>query len=659
MPKEKSSKERFNTESENKKVGTRSQSGLIFPEDQIEFKSQVMQTVYSQVKQVAQVPKATCLLLGDTGVGKDVIANLIHVNSPRKSEKFSGTNCSHFRGELLATELFGHEHGAFTGAEGRRLGLFENANGGTVFLDEVAEIPFQYQADLLRTLQNKNIKRVGGNEEIDVDVRIIAATNADLRESVENGEFREDLYHRLNLYPIEIPQLRESPEDIPALTENFCKRFQQDFERNFRVKIEPEALNYLKTLDWPGNVRELGNVVERALINNYNDKTEELVITLQEIRKAHLDMVPNLGKKKLEKIILPSELWNQILEAAPTFKEKVKNLPRNASDPRITLSVYSCTKRYDCDWDQVQDLYYGERGVSQLSYNRLFQSETEANQLKAEKRKVEKLIDTYTKYGDMAHIPAGTFDMGSNEKETKLEDDDAKPIHKVHVDGFFIDKCVVTNEEYLAFLQENPEWQRSGIMAVRFCDADYLRHWENGNSFPEEKKKYPVIYISWYAAMAYAKWIGKRLPTEAEWEKAARGGDEGKMYPWGDAIDSGKANYRAKGSEIHLESAYSYEPNKYQLYNMAGNIWEWCLDDYEPYFYENSPFKNPVATKQSLQWIVENFEGINPRSPAVSRGGGYADWHQMLRVFQRNGNTRMLTNMSLGFRCVRDEISEE
>lgn len=653
MHKGKSTKDRFNTESENRGVETRSRSGLIFLEDQIEFKSQAMQQVYAQVKKVAQIPKMNCLLLGDTGVGKDVIANLIHVNSRRKGKKFSKVNCSLFRGELLATELFGHERGAFTGAEGRRLGLFENANGGTVFLDEVAEIPFEYQADLLRTLENKNIRRVGGNAEIDVDVRIIAATNVDLRERVENGEFREDLYYRLNIYPIEIPQLRESPEDIPALTQYFCNRFQQEYEGNFTVDMEPDALNYLKALNWSGNVRELRNVVEATIVDNYKSETEDLVVTLQQIRKKYPNLVPHSGKKNQEKIVLPPELWNQILEAAPAFKEKVEKLPPNASDPRITLSVYCCTKRYDCDWNQVRDLY-NERGISQTSYNRLFESETDANKLK-----VEKLIDTYAKYGDMVHIPASTFDMGSNEKETELQDDDAKPIHKVHVDGFFIDKCVVTNEEYLAFLEENPEWQQSGRMAERFCDADYLRHWENGSSFPDEKKKYPVIYISWYAAMAYAKWIGKRLPTESEWEKAARGGDEGKIYPWGDTIDSGKANYRAKGSEVHLEPAYSYEPNKYQLYNMAGNVWEWCLDDYDPYFYENSPFKNPIATKQNLQWIVDHFEGVNPRSPAVSRGGGYADWHQMLRVFQRNGNTRTLTNMSLGFRCVRDEAGEE
>ena len=666
MRKGKLPKDRLNAQCENKDVGTSSQSGLIFPEGAMEFKSQAMQTVYARIKQVAPLDQINCLLLGATGVGKDIIANLIHNNSQRKDKKILKANCAHFRGDLLLSELFGSEPGAYTNAPNEgRAGLFENANDGTVFLDEIAEIPLEYQADLLRTLDEQLIKRVGGNKEIGVNVRIIAATNVDLWERVEKGEFREDLYYRLCGYRIGIPQLRESREDIPALTEYFRDRFEQEYKGGLTVKIKQSALNHLKTLDWPGNVRELKNVVEATIVNSSTGEQEatgkqeveitlqEVEITLQEFRKTHPDVGPNLGKKNREKIILPSELWDQILEASPIVKKKVDNPPPNASDPKITLSAYCCTKRYDCDWDQVKGLY-NERGVSQTSYNRLFESEIDANKLK-----VEKLINTYAKYRDMVHIPAGTFYMGSNEEETKLEDDDAKPRHKVYVDGFFIDKCVVTNEEYLVFLGENPQWKQSGIMAERFCDADYLRHWENGSSFPEEKKKHPVIYISWYAAMAYTKWIGKRLPTEAEWEKAARGGLEKKIYPWGNTIDSGKANYRAKGSEVHLETAYSYAPNNYQLYNMAGNVWEWCLDDYEPDFYENSPFKNPIATKQSLQSIVDNFESVNPRSPAASRGGSFADWYQTLRVFQRNGNTRTLTNMSLGFRCVRDETGEE
>ena len=267
-----------------------------------------------------------------------------------------------------------------------------------------------------------------------------------------------------------------------------------------------------------------------------------------------------------------------------------------------------------------------------------------------------------TKNENMVHIPAGEFLMGSNDETTRREDSDAKPQHNVYLNSFYMDMYTVTNEDYKEFVSENPEWDIDGSKAKHFCDEDYLRHWRSTNFTFHSKGKHPVIYVSWFAAMAYAEWAGKRLPTEAEWEKAARGGLDAR-YPWGDMIDKGKANYRAKGVSVALCTVRSYDPNRYGLYQMSGNVWEWCLDDYDPFFYENapSPRVNPLcrAEKQDLQWLVTNYTEIDGSSHAVSRGGGYVDWYATLMCGQRNGNSRILTNTSLGFRCVRDENPAE
>ena len=645
----------MSTEPENMSVENESQCGLHFPHGIRELKSEEMQAVYAQVKQIAKFDKHTPLLLGATGVGKEVIAKLIHVNSPRIPEKFSAVNCAHFRGDTLRTELFGYVKGMFTGAlVTGKTGLFEETQGGTVFLDEVAEIPIGYQADLLRVLDNKVITRVGGDEEIAVDVRIIAATNADLRERVRVGEFREDLYHRLNGYPIEIPQLSGRDLDIPDLVNHFCMLFEDEYNRVYTVQAEAEALNYFQRLDWPGNVRQLRNVVESVIIDNLTEK--HLNITRKMVEKVFPLLEQSRHSKHTRKgIRIPDRIWEQVLAQAPNFKDKLKNAPPNASKPRITLGAYCCTKRYGCDWKQVSDLYNDKQGVSESTYNRLFTDN------EAEKIKVEKLIDKYAEYGDMSKIPAGPFLMGSNDEMMSDEEDDAKPSHEVYVSEFFVDPWVVTNEEFLEFVLANPDWQRSGWLSKQYCDQDYLRHWKEDN-FLGVADSLPVIYVSWYAAMAYSKWVGKRLPTEAEWEKAARGGLEGLRYPWGDDIKAKDANYRTKGEPVGLKAAGSHDPNSYGLYNMAGNVWEWCLDTYDAFFYDKRPAlkENPLALPPgaprigSLQWLLDNFTSIHKNSQAVTKGGSYADWYHTLRVFQRNGNTKTLTNMALGFRCVRD-----
>jgi PAS domain S-box-containing protein len=228
------------------------------------FRSGKMAEVKSLAEQVAMVD-STVLLLGESGVGKEVLAKLIHRTSPRRERPMVAVNCGAIPPDLLESELFGYERGAFTGAnrEGKR-GLFELASGGTVLLDEVAELPSALQVKLLRVLQQREITRVGGLKPVSLDIRILAATNRNLQEMVRAGRFREDLYYRLNVIPIQIPPLRERREEIATLVHHFLGRFNQQYGR--QVGVTPATLEALERYDWPGNVRELENVVERMVV---------------------------------------------------------------------------------------------------------------------------------------------------------------------------------------------------------------------------------------------------------------------------------------------------------------------------------------------------------------------------------------------------------
>jgi len=232
--------------------------------DNIIGKSQPMLEVFEMVKKVADTD-STILLLGESGTGKELIAKAIHYNSSRRHYPFVPVNCGAIPAELLESELFGHEKGAFTGAISTRQGRFERAHRGTIFLDEVAEMPLHLQVKLLRVLQEREFERVGGNKTIQVDVRIIAATNRDLEEAVEKGRFRKDLYYRLNVIPIVLPPLREKREDVPLLVNHFLNLMCRKKKR--RIKgISEEAMNILMNYSWPGNVRELENIIERIVI---------------------------------------------------------------------------------------------------------------------------------------------------------------------------------------------------------------------------------------------------------------------------------------------------------------------------------------------------------------------------------------------------------
>ncbi len=226
-----------------------------------------LREVMQQVRQVAPL-ESPVLLTGETGVGKDVIANVIHYSSSRSKGPFISVNCGAIPESLIDSELFGHEKGAFTGAIARKRGRFERANKGTIFLDEIGELPLEAQVRLLRVLQTKEIERVGGSELIPLDIRIIAATNRNLEELVEKRDFREDLWFRLYVFPIWIPPLRERKVDIPALLQHFINQKSRELKLSHIPALSPDSVDMLMNYHWPGNVRELQNIVERALILN-------------------------------------------------------------------------------------------------------------------------------------------------------------------------------------------------------------------------------------------------------------------------------------------------------------------------------------------------------------------------------------------------------
>ncbi len=223
-----------------------------------------MLQIYELIEKVAPTP-ASVLISGESGTGKELVAKAIHINSPREPYPFIPVNCAALAENLLESELFGHEKGAFTGAVGMRKGRFELADQGTIFLDEVGEIPLALQAKLLRVLQEKNFERVGGTKTLEVDVRIISASNKDLKEEVAMGRFREDLFYRLNVIHISLPALRERMDDMPLLVAFFIQKFAERLSKN-DLRISHEAVRLLMTLPWEGNIRELENTIERAAI---------------------------------------------------------------------------------------------------------------------------------------------------------------------------------------------------------------------------------------------------------------------------------------------------------------------------------------------------------------------------------------------------------
>jgi len=277
-----------------------------------------LKEIMESVRKVAKM-NSPVLLLGETGVGKEVIANSIHYYSKRREEPFVKVNCGAIPLSLVDSELFGHEKGAFTGAVSRKRGRFERAHKGTIFLDEIGELPLKVQVRLLRVLQDKTIERVGGETTIKVDCRIIAATHRDLKKMIDDGTFREDLYFRLSLFPLTIPPLRERKVDIPQLVRYFMNKKSHELALPGTPSFVPSAMNRLVEYDWPGNVRELENAVERELIlhgcsplafadfqpdvvekNNQSDQTEKDFLMLNEVLDLHIRKALFLSHGKIE-----------------------------------------------------------------------------------------------------------------------------------------------------------------------------------------------------------------------------------------------------------------------------------------------------------------------------------------------------------------------
>lgn len=236
----------------------------IYQYDNVIYNSEKIKNLISMIDKISKT-KATVLLMGETGVGKEVFAKLIHNKSDRRNKRFVIINCAAIPENLIESELFGHEKGSFTGASYKKIGKFEQAEGGTILLDELGELPLSMQVKFLRVLQERQLERVGSSDSIDVDVRVIAATNKDLVRELEMGNFREDLYYRINVVKIEIPPLRERKEDISILAKSFLEEFSNYYNKNLG-EIDIETIQILLNHPWRGNVRELKNVIERSVV---------------------------------------------------------------------------------------------------------------------------------------------------------------------------------------------------------------------------------------------------------------------------------------------------------------------------------------------------------------------------------------------------------
>ncbi len=321
--------------------------------DNIIGQSPKMLALYDLLEKVAPT-KTNVLITGESGTGKELVAKAIHFNSPRKEKPFVTLNCGAIPEALIESELFGHMKGAFTDAIATKKGLFEMADEGTIFLDEISELPLMMQVKLLRVLQDREFKRVGGTEDIRVDVRIIAATNKDLERAVKEKRFREDLFYRLNVIQIKLPSLRERREDIPVLAAHFLKRYSEELNKNIS-RISPEALHLLLNYEYPGNVRELQNIIERAVALGTDQEltAHHLRSYLDEqihTKKGVIDLeIPNEGID-LEKVVedLERTLLVKALDKTMGIKKKAAELLHiNFRSMRYRLEKYGLNDGQD------------------------------------------------------------------------------------------------------------------------------------------------------------------------------------------------------------------------------------------------------------------------------------------------------------------------
>ncbi len=314
--------------------------------DGIVGRSPAMRVVFKTIHLISETD-VDVLIVGETGTGKELVARSIHNRSPRKSGPFVAVDCGAIPENLLESELFGHEKGAFTGAEARSIGLLEMANRGTFFLDEVGELPVRLQAKLLRSLQERKIRRIGGKEEIPIEVRIIAATSRDLVAEIREGRFRDDLYYRINVARIELPPLRARSEDIPLLTSHFVTIYGQQMDKGL-VEVDPEVTDVLSRYTWPGNVRELQNVLKRALamtrhhVLSVEDLPVDIAVQGGERRRSDRGGFFQVRSQRISAF----EKWylNNLLKSC---QGDVSRAARKAEVPRGTL--YRLLKKHNLD----------------------------------------------------------------------------------------------------------------------------------------------------------------------------------------------------------------------------------------------------------------------------------------------------------------------
>ena len=323
---------------QNENIALREEIDRALMFDEIVGTSRPLKAVLSRITKVAPAV-CTVMITGETGTGKELIARSIHKRSQRFRRPFVGVNCAALPPTLVSSELFGHEKGAFTGAVQRRLGRFEMADGGTIFLDEVGELLPDTQAALLRVLQEREFERVGGQQPIQVDVRVIAATNRDLNAAVAHGSFRQDLFYRLNVFPIEVPPLRERKEDISMLVEYFVQRYAKQAGKNIR-SIDQKTLDLLQSYAWPGNIRELQNVIERSIILSSTDvfSVDELwLLKRTPLQASRAETLPTLsfGQRTEREIIEAALTETRGRVSGPSGAAAKLQIPSSTLETRI------------------------------------------------------------------------------------------------------------------------------------------------------------------------------------------------------------------------------------------------------------------------------------------------------------------------------------
>ncbi len=301
------------------------------------FKSKAFADVISMAKQIAP-SEATVLITGESGTGKEVMAKFIHNNSKRKNKDFISVNCAAIPENLLESELFGHEKGAFTGAVERRIGKFEEANGGTLLLDEISEMDLRLQAKLLRAIQEREITRVGGNSTVKLDIRIIATTNRDLLQEVKNGKFREDLYYRINVINVHLPTLRDRQEDVESLSEYFVIKY--SLLNGIEQKaISVSAMNKMKEYKWPGNVRELENTVHRALLLSNMHEIQPIDLLIGDREPANDDAPEGRTLENIEKSAIQNTIkkfYGDEVKAAAVLGISIRTLKNKLKQYKLS-----------------------------------------------------------------------------------------------------------------------------------------------------------------------------------------------------------------------------------------------------------------------------------------------------------------------------------